>query len=61
MRPGWAAGQNPLMKVLSSLQRFLNIILKAWALVGFSHRNEMIRITFEKGPSGGNVGECIKG
>lgn len=61
MRPGWAVGQNPLMKVLSSLQRFLSIILKAWAFVGLSHRNEMIRITSEKGPSGGNVGECIKG
>lgn len=36
-------------------------ILKAWPLVGFGHRNEMIRMILEKVPSGGSVGEWIRG
>lgn len=58
MRPGWRAGQSPLVKS-PLLQSFLGIFLKAWALAGFSHRNEMIGLTFEKGPSGGNVRERV--
>lgn len=60
LKPGWRAGQSSLMKSHISLQRFLGIF-EGVDIGGFSHRNEMIGLTFEKVPSGGNVGKRVRG